>query len=71
MLGGVGEETVVFRALSTLLPHPASNPNLVFEYSYQKDSSLSKIVKDYVILNDMQFAVIIMADLPLGLLCNC
>lgn len=24
MLGGVGEETVVFRAFATLLPHPAA-----------------------------------------------
>lgn len=46
-----------FRALATLLPHPAATPNLVCGYFYQDGSSLSKIVKDDVILNRLLGAV--------------
>lgn len=51
VLGGVGEEAVVFRALATLLPHPAAaKPPYLASGSHQQEHiSLSKIVSDYAI----------------------
>lgn len=45
LLGGVGEETVVLKALATLLLHPAENPShLASEAAGQEKLFLSKTV---------------------------
>lgn len=45
VLGGVGEETVVFRVLATLLPHPAATLLIwLLDHPDRKMSLFQKIV---------------------------